>query len=132
MSPLKKKIQLFSDSASKAEILLDQFSSVFTKSTSTVLPPITNRIHHSIQQLTINEDGVNKLLKNINVTKDCGPDNIPNKIFGECSSEFAPALSCIFQNSIYSGTLLKNWFNANVSPVFKKGDRHLVENYRPV
>ena len=25
-----------------------------------------------------------------------------------------------------------DWRNANISPVFKKGDRHQAENYRPV
>ena len=28
--------------------------------------------------------------------------------------------------------LPEDWVNANISPVFKKGDVHLAENYRPV
>ena len=31
-----------------------------------------------------------------------------------------------------TGTLSFDLRNANVTPVFKKGDKHLAENYRPV
>ena len=41
-----------------------------------------------------------------------------------------PAITAIFQKSIDSSD--SDWKNANISPVFKKGDRHLPENYRPV
>ena len=44
----------------------------------------------------------------------------------------APAVRCLFQLSLDSGTLPDDWTNANVSPIFKKGDRHRAENYRPV
>ena len=33
---------------------------------------------------------------------------------------------------MYSGKLPSDWRSANISPVFKKGDSHLAENYRPV
>ena len=38
----------------------------------------------------------------------------------------------IFQKSINTGTLPSDWLNANISSVFKKGDKHAPENYRPV
>ena len=41
-------------------------------------------------------------------------------------------LSTIFQYSIDTGSLPSDWRDANISPGFKKGGRHLAENYRPV
>jgi hypothetical protein len=38
----------------------------------------------------------------------------------------------IFQKSIDCGELPDDWLNANVAPVYKKGDVHKAENYRPV
>jgi hypothetical protein len=38
----------------------------------------------------------------------------------------------IFQKSIDCGELTDDWLNANVAPVYKKGDVHKAENYRPV
>ena len=41
-------------------------------------------------------------------------------------------LSTIFQYSIDTGSLPSDWRDANISHVFKNGDRHLAANYRPV
>ena len=38
----------------------------------------------------------------------------------------------LFQQSIDSGDIPKEWTLANISPLFKKGDRSLACNYRPV
>ena len=48
------------------------------------------------------------------------------------ATELSPAVACLFQQSIDSGSLPTDWTSANVAPVFKKGDRHKAENYRPV
>lgn len=38
----------------------------------------------------------------------------------------------MYQVSVDSGSLPSGWVNANITPVFKKGDVHQAENYRPV
>ena len=38
----------------------------------------------------------------------------------------------LFQQSIDTGEILKEWSLANVCPIFRKGDRSLACNYRPV
>jgi hypothetical protein len=35
-------------------------------------------------------------------------------------------------SSFDTGELPKDWRDANISSIFKKGDKHLPENYRPV
>jgi hypothetical protein len=72
------------------------------------------------------------LLQDINPSKASGPDGIPNRILKECASQIAPSLTVIFQKSIDTGTLPEDWLNANISCVYKKGDKHAAENYRPV
>ena len=44
----------------------------------------------------------------------------------------APILSEIFQLSLDSESLPRDWNNANISCVSKKGDKHQASNYRPV
>ena len=61
-----------------------------------------------------------------------GRDNIPNRVLKQCVDHLAPALTIIFQRSIDHGKLPNDWLNANVSCIFKKGDKHAAENYRPV
>ncbi len=50
----------------------------------------------------------------------------------ELASELAPILKCFYQKSLNSGELPGDWLKANVTPIYKKGDRHRPENYRPV
>ena len=135
ISPLKKKGNLVTDSKSKANILVDQFQSVFCKTkgiaNESKLKYAKNSIP-SIETLKITDKGVLKLLLELNVSKAMGPDQIPNIVLRKCAHELVPAIAKMFQASVDSGSLPSDWRNANISPVFKKGDRHLAENYRPV
>ena len=132
VAPLKKQGQLVNDSKEKAQILLEQFASVFTRRTNNTLPDTNIRIKDPIQQITIRTEGVKKLLLNINTSKASGPDNIPNRILKQCAEQLAPIFTSIFQLSLDSGNLPEDWRNAKISCIFKKGDKHSAENYRPV
>ena len=41
-------------------------------------------------------------------------------------------LVVIFQRSIETGRVPKDWNDANVCPLFKKGDKSIASNYRPI
>ena len=132
VAPIFEHGSLVVQSSAKAEAILRQFVSVFTPVTDDALPPVRNRCVNALESIIVTEEGVLKLLQNINVNKAIGPDKIPNQALKECAQELAPAVRCLFQLSLESGTLPDDWTNANVSPIFKKGDRHRAENYRPV
>ena len=120
------------DSKEKAEILNAQFKSVFTKLKNSVTPSISGNKYSAIGKLTISLNGVTKLLQNINVSKASGPDHIPGRLLNELSNEIAPVLHTIFVQSINDGVIPSDWRLAYVTPVFKKGNKNLAENYRPV
>ena len=46
--------------------------------------------------------------------------------------ELGPVFANLFQQSINTGEIPKEWSLANICPLFKKGDRSLACNYRPV
>ena len=48
------------------------------------------------------------------------------------ATELGPIFTHLFQKSIYSGEIPKERTLANISSLFKKGDRSLPCNYRPV
>ena len=132
VSPLYDDGQLHNDSKSLAEILLRQFSSVFTPKIPGPMPEVKNHVAESLVHITIDIKGTENLLKKINPSKASGPDQIPNLVLKECAQELSPAVTYLFQTSLNTGTLPQDWTDANVAPVFKKGDRHQAENYRPV
>ena len=120
VAPLKKNGSLVCDSKEKAEILLDQFQSVFTRDGGSAPPNLDPPQHPIISDININTAGVCKLLKAINPHKACGPDQIPNVILKNCAD--TPALRDIFQRSLDTTVLPSDWRTANVSAVFKKGE----------
>ena len=79
------------------------------------------------------EKGVLNLLQNLKVHKAAGPDTISPKLPNSLASVITPAITRIFQTSLYEGTVPKDWRKANIVPIFKKGDdKSKPANYRPV
>ena len=131
VSPLRSDGQLFSDPKQKAELLVTKFQEVFST-------PITSALDEpapvcpAIKDLHISKEGVEKLLASLDSTKANGPDEIPTLILKKCASVISPILTTIFQKSVETGVLPTDWRSANVTAIFKKGDRHDPNNYRPV
>lgn len=131
VSPLSTAGRIVSSAKEKAEALNSQFCSVFTRENLTTIPDLGSSKVPDMPDLKITSAGVKKL-PNLNVSKASASDNIPARILKECASSAAPILQKIYQKSISSGSLPQDWLNASVSPIFKKGDRSLPSNYRPV
>ena len=53
------------------------FTSVFTKDDSSELPDMGPSQHPDLQELEIDRNGVEKLMKNLNPYKASGPDDLP-------------------------------------------------------
>ena len=114
------------------EILLKQFKSAFSSDNDN-LPPNTKATNAPpIQPIKISSQGIAKLLSDLQPHEAPGPDCIPNTVLKSCTNNIAPALSLIYQRSLDTGTLPSYWLTANISAAFKKGDRHLAENNRPI
>ena len=123
---------IYSDSKKKADILNNQFSSVFTQEPDDELPDLGVSQHPDIPPLIIQEAGIGKLLLNIKPHKAAGPDNLPAKILKEAAPNLAPALTLGFQASINQTTLPDDCKAANVTPIFIKGDQSKGANCMPV
>ena len=123
IAPLKSKGTLLTNAKSKANVLIKQFVSVFTRdSSNSALEIDKHRNTKTPPQLSIDRKGVLKILKNINIHQAMGPDGISNILLKTCAEEILYGLSAIFKYSLDKGTLPFHWRNANVTPVFKKGD----------
>ena len=73
-----------------------------------------------------------KLLKNLKPGKTAGPDRLKPILLKELCEEIAPIIQVIFERSIQTGKLPAEWCRAQVSPIFKKGDKISAANYRPI
>jgi hypothetical protein len=133
VTPLKKKMRfLQSDNKSKAEILNEQFQSVFTKENLNNCPNKGKGPYSTMEDIKINSKGVHKLLKNLKPHKATGPDSIPSFILKAAADQLAPILTELYQTSFNTGVVPQDWKDVHVVPLFKKDERHLASNYRPV
>ena len=83
-------------------------------------------------EIKVTVSGVEKLLKNLQPHKASGPDDVPARVLKECATSISPILQKIYQKSLSTGNLPEDWLNANVTPIYKKGDRTKPSNYRPI
>ena len=116
----------------KAEILNRQFKSVFTQEDKSNIPKLPGPHYPPIAIIDITNTGVERLLARLDPNKASGPDNISRRILKELAVELAPALTAIFNQSIDSGSLPTEWTKANVTPIYKRGNKNQAENYRSV
>ena len=132
IAPLKRNGLTFSDSKTKADILNDQFCNAFTREDLSNIPNLENSPHPDMEEITVEENGVRKLLRNLNPRKASGPDKIPCRLLKELANELAPALTHLFNQSLRTGEVPSIWKHALVQPIYKKGDRAQAANYRPI
>ena len=116
----------------KAEILNNKFYLVFTKEDLTNIPECTGRPYPIMLPISISTAGIQKLLEEVDTKKASGPDNILAWVLKHCAREIAPILSKLFSQSLDTSNIPHDWLTANVTPVFKKGDRSNAANYRPI
>jgi hypothetical protein len=90
VAPLKKEGKLITETEEKANILNQQFQSVFTNETDLNIPDKGPSPHPQIPSINISETGINKLLANLNPHKAFGPDNINSRVLKELKDQLAP------------------------------------------
>ena len=99
VSPLKDGGTLHPDALSWATILNKQFESVFTREGGFDVPHLHGPDYPNILDIHVAQEGVEKLLKNLNPKKASGPDQITCRFLRELATEIAPILTEIFCQS---------------------------------
>jgi hypothetical protein len=82
--------------------------------------------------ITITSNKVRKKIQKLRPAAAAGPDGIGPRILQELEQEVVEGLTLIFKKSMSTGAVPADWRCANVTPIFKKGSRSDLGNYRPV
>jgi hypothetical protein len=78
------------------------------------------------------EQDVIDVLNILDPNKAVGPDIISNKMLIAVKNEVAKPLSLLFNKSFQCKIFPNNWKIAFIIPLYKRGDKSLPSNYRPV
>lgn len=131
------------DQSEKVKILNNQFKSVFEIDNGEVpdVSSLTERVKDTNREsgeyewgdLTdINRYVILGKIQNLNEFKAFGVDKVSNAVLKNCAESFVEPLKLIFDKSLKLGEVPKEWKEANVTPIFKKGSKLERSNYRPV
>ena len=132
--PLKRKNGkgIAQSDLEKAEELNGQFTDVYNKNEH-IQVPLLDRSAPFMDDIVVSKDGVIKPLKGLTPSKALGSDELHSTVLKELATELGPLFAHLFQQlTIDTGEIPKEWSLANICPLFKKSDRSLACNYRPV
>ena len=114
-------------------ILNKFFASVFEKEGDDELPELAKRNYSQpLESLLFTEEQVSKAIDHIKASKSQGPDNIHPKLIKETKSAIKKTLKILFTKSLEEEKVPTIWKKANVTAMFKKGEKSNAENYRPI
>jgi hypothetical protein len=126
----KESGELTDNDGETAEVLGKYFQQVFIQ--EDVKQDELTGVASDDMVITFEVDKVyNKLIK-LAPGKSPGPDGVHPMVLVNCAEVLALPISIIFTKSYNEGVVLADWKEANVSPIFKKGNRNDPGNYRPV
>lgn len=130
---LQHNDSVVADDKEKAELLNNYFASISNIDTANArLPQIEPPDNLSLDSINITEKDVFDIIKTLKQSKACGPDNISHTLLREAAPVISKPLSQLFMMSLSSGKFPSTWKQANVCPIYKKGDPHNCSNYRPI
>jgi hypothetical protein len=125
------------------KILNNQFKSVFEKDNGDI--PDVSSIREQVNEknrvcgeyewgdlTNIKCEIILEKIKKLNEFKAFGVDKVSNAVLKNCAEAFIKPLKLIFDISLKTGEVPREWKEANVTPLFKKGCKLERSNYRPV
>ena len=118
------------------EELNNYFSSVFTVENTDNMPKPQYRFvgeeSDLLGQLVITPNDVIRKIDSLKTSKSPGIDGITPKLLQETKEQISIPLSIIFTQSLNEENVPDDWKEANITPIFKKGNRSKSCNYRPI
>ena len=93
---------------------------------------LTNPCLNTLSLLPINEETTIKIIDDLKAKNSEGVDGLSVKLLKAIKYETSKAITHIINQSLHTGIFPDKLKLAKVIPVFKKGDRTKLDNYRPI
>ena len=133
---LNENEKLTDDDQEMANILKNEFVKSFSKpkhadfEEKTFYDKISDE--NFLQEIEVTEEKIMEAIKEMPKNTSSGPDSWPAELLKKCKSELAKPLQIICEKSLKQGEIPKELLKANITPIFKKGEKHKSVNYRPI
>ena len=139
--------ELTKNSQEMAEILSEQYSSVFSKprngniQANALFPDTAPNSPNSasassdspsLSNVHFSESDLQEAMEDLSPNAAPGPDGFPAMLLKKCSDALSPPLTRIWQKSLECGTIPNPCKSASITPIHKGKSRAVPKNYRPV
>ena len=120
--------------------IMNKFYANIGKSVEEKIPhgnkPFTDYLYNpNIYSIVLNPcdaEEIGKYIRDLNVSKACGPYSISTNILKTFSAQLIQPLTFIINKSLNEGVFPSLLKLASICPIYKKNDRTKSENYRPI
>ena len=102
------------------------------KSKSNFSDFLKDPVPNSIFLAPVDDKEISELFSKIDSSKSCGPNSVPSNLLKEHAKAFFSPVKDMINSSFLEGAFPDTLKIAQVCTVFKKGERDLRENYRPI
>ena len=97
------------DDKEKANILQEQFSSVFTREPENDIPAVEKRTSLIIKDLIVTEEMVKRETMQLNTNKSCGPGEINPQLLIEVADIISAPLGVLMIKTLKHGNMPQDW-----------------------
>ena len=121
-----------------AEILSDQYASVFSKPVYTneeinnLVSNGPSNVSHELSDIDFDEDDIRQAMSEFSSNSAAGPDGFPAMLLKKCRMSLSLPIFLIWRKSMTQGTVPACSKKANIIPIHKGKNRSIAKNYRPV
>ena len=133
MHALRDETVTITSPSGKANLLASFFASVFSDTLVRSIydwKPQTLASRNSA--LTPVEKDIHNILIHLRGSRNAAPDHVPQLFYKKFAVFLAELLYIIFSKSYESGIVPSAFRKTTVTPIFEKGAKELVANYRPI
>ena len=117
----------------KANCLNDYFSSISTVDDSNAtLPTFERKTENSLSDIQTTESEIKEIIDTLDLNKAVGEDLVSVRVLKATKQSISRPLCMLFNRSLQNGVFPTLWKSAIVMPLFKKGEKELSSNYRPI
>ena len=99
---------------------------------NSILPEFSFLTNERIENISFSNIDILLLIRGLDINKASDSDSISCQMLKICDESVVLPLNIIFSNIIDKSVYPSSWKLANVSPVFKKDNKQLLKNYRPI
>ena len=135
IGPFEKEGFIIQDPKLKAELLKEQFESVFTppdEGHQDDTPPSPQFTGPTLEDFEITEEDIAAQIKELRKKAAAGPDEIPAVLLKNCMNSVKTPICKFWNQSFQEGFIPEILKTGFITPVYKGIDRNKTVNYRPV